>query len=92
MNAAFSSWQAFFDMGGYAFYVWLSVAATLISLIALVAHTLVQRRQILADVRRRQAREKRIVQSKRNSTHEPQAATKPVEPRLKPDASGEKLL
>lgn len=87
MNAAFSSWQAFFDMGGYAFYVWLSVAATLISLIGLVVHTLWQRRQILADVRRRQAREKRIVQSKRQSAHEPQAA-----PRLKPDASGEKLL
>ena len=63
MNAAFSSWQAFFDMGGYAFYVWLSVAATLISLIALVAHTFWQRSHILADVRRRQAREKRIVQS-----------------------------
>lgn len=92
MNAAFSSWQAFFDMGGYAFYVWLSVAATLISLIALVAHTLVQRQQILADVRRRQAREKRIVQSKRNPTNESPAATKPAVPRLKPDASGEKLL
>ncbi|MCI1677614.1 MAG: heme exporter protein CcmD [Ewingella americana] len=92
MNAAFSSWQAFFDMGGYAFYVWLSVAATLISLIALVVHTMVQRRQILADVRRRQAREKRIVQSKRNPTNESPAATKPAVPRLKPDASGEKLL
>ena len=92
MNAAFSSWQAFFDMGGYAFYVWLSVAATLISLIALVAHTMVQRRQILDDVRRRQARERRIVQSKRNPTNESPAATKPAVPRLKPDASGEKLL
>lgn len=92
MNAAFSSWQAFFDMGGYAFYVWLSVAATLISLIGLVAHTMVQRRQILADVRRRQAREKRIVQSKRNMTNEPPAANKSAVPRLKPDTSGEKLL
>ncbi len=33
MNAAFSSWQAFFAMGGYAFYVWLAVAATLLSLL-----------------------------------------------------------
>lgn len=87
MHTAFTSWQAFFAMGGYAFYVWLSVAATLISLIALVAHTLLQRRQIMADIRRRQAREKRIVQSKLNATNEPQAVIG-----FKSDGSGEKLL
>ncbi|MBS2693627.1 heme exporter protein CcmD, partial [Salmonella enterica subsp. enterica serovar 1,4,[5],12:i:-] len=37
MNAAFDSWPAFFAMGGYAFYVWLAVAVTLISLLGLVA-------------------------------------------------------
>ncbi|MEQ4583122.1 MAG: heme exporter protein CcmD, partial [Pantoea agglomerans] len=29
MTPAFSSWHAFFEMGGYAFYVWLAVACTL---------------------------------------------------------------
>ncbi len=60
MNAAFDSWSAFFAMGGYAFYVWLAVAATLISLLGLVAHTVWQRRQLLAEIGRRQARERRI--------------------------------
>ena len=36
MNAAFSSWPAFLAMGGYAFYVWLAVAVTLLSLAALL--------------------------------------------------------
>ncbi|AVF33637.1 heme exporter protein CcmD [Rahnella sikkimica] len=86
MSPAFPSWHDFFAMGGYAFYVWLSVAATLISLIALVAHTLVQHRQILDDVKRRQAREKRINQS--TSKKQQGAQTSPLEP----ETSGEKLL
>lgn len=64
MSTAFSSWSAFFAMGGYAFYVWLSVAVTFLSLFALVVHTLWQRRKILHEVIQRQAREERIAQSK----------------------------
>ncbi|WP_411755450.1 heme exporter protein CcmD [Serratia sp. (in: enterobacteria)] len=63
MNAAFSSWQAFFAMGGYAFYVWLAVAATLLSLLGLLVHTLWQRKQLLAEVSRQESRERRIRQS-----------------------------
>ncbi|MGQ8776319.1 heme exporter protein CcmD [Serratia sp. NA_112.1] len=63
MNAAFTSWQAFFAMGGYAFYVWLAVAVTLLSLLGLVAHTFWLRRQLLDEIGRRQARERRIRQS-----------------------------
>lgn len=59
MTPAFASWHAFFAMGGYAFYVWLAVAAALLSLGALVAHTVWQRRRILADIRQRQSRERR---------------------------------
>ncbi|GAB2927129.1 heme exporter protein CcmD [Hafnia psychrotolerans] len=92
MNAAFSNWQAFFNMGGYAFYVWLSVAATLISLIALVAHTFLQRRVILADVRRRQAREKRIVQSNIAAKKRQGAAGQKSPVQVKPDPSRENLL
>lgn len=60
MMPAFVSWHAFFAMGGYAFYVWLAVVCTLISLGGLVMHTLLQRRRLLADIRQRQARERRI--------------------------------
>lgn len=73
MNAAFSSWQAFFAMGGYAFYVWLAVAATLLSLLGLLVHTLWQRKQLLAEVSRQASRERRIRQSQQSK----QAAAKP---------------
>lgn len=67
MSAAFSSWQAFFAMGGYAFYVWLAVAVTLFSLLGLLLHTLWQRKQLLAEVRRQASRERRIRQSKQKT-------------------------
>ncbi|CNI05945.1 heme exporter protein CcmD [Yersinia pekkanenii] len=63
MNPAFDSWAAFFAMGGYAFYVWLAVAATLLSLFGLWLHTVWQHKQLLADIQRRQAREQRIRQA-----------------------------
>lgn len=63
MNTAFSSWPAFFAMGGYAFYVWLAVAATLLSLLGLLVHTLWQRKQLLTEVSRQESRERRIRQS-----------------------------
>lgn len=86
MNAAFPSWQAFFAMGGYAFYVWLSVIVTLISLFGIVIHTLWYRRQLLADIRRRQSREQRIRQSKKQAS----AAANTAAARS-PDSSREKL-
>ncbi|HCW99511.1 MULTISPECIES: heme exporter protein CcmD [Pantoea] len=64
MTPAFSSLSAFFAMGGYAFYVWLAVICTLISLGALLLHTLLQRRRLLAEIRQRQSRERRIRSAK----------------------------
>ena len=60
MTPAFSSWQTFLQMGGYAFYVWLAVACTLFALGGLVLHTVLQRRSLLNDIRQRQSRERRI--------------------------------
>ncbi|QCR35427.1 heme exporter protein CcmD [Nissabacter sp. SGAir0207] len=60
MSAAFPSWHAFFAMGGYAFYVWLSVAVTLLALLALVLHTVWQRHRLIDAIRRREARAARI--------------------------------
>ncbi len=60
MMPAFSSWSAFFAMGGYAFYVWLAVSMTLLTLLGLVMQTHWQRRQLLGDIRRQQARAQRV--------------------------------
>jgi len=60
MTPAFSSWQTFFAMGGYAFYVWLAVCFTLIPLVMLFIHSVLQRRRLLVDIRQRQSRERRI--------------------------------
>lgn len=60
MNSAFASWSEFFAMGGYAFYVWLAVAMTLIPLAILVVHTLMQHRAILRGIVQQRARETRL--------------------------------
>lgn len=81
MSVAFNSWQAFFAMGGYAFYVWLAVAATLLPLLALLFHTLWQRKQLLAEVSRQESRERRIRQSQQSK--QPAAVPQSVNPREK---------
>jgi len=60
VNSAFASWSDFFAMGGYAFYVWLAVAMTLIPLAILVAHTVMQHRAILRGIAQQRARETRL--------------------------------
>lgn len=60
MKPAFSSWEAFFAMGGYHFFVWLAVIFTLLPLCGLLLHTFWQRRRLLAEIRQRHARERRI--------------------------------
>jgi len=64
VNSAFSSWSDFFAMGGYAFYVWLAVAMTLIPLAILVVHTVMQHRAILRGVAQQRAREARMQAAK----------------------------
>lgn len=64
MTPAFSSWQAFFNMGGYGFFVWLAASITIISLFSLVIHTVYQRKKLLTEIKHRQLREQRIEQAK----------------------------
>lgn len=47
-------------MGGYAFYVWLAAALTVIPLMALVAHSVIQHRIILRGIVQQRAREARM--------------------------------
>ncbi|MBJ9237812.1 heme exporter protein CcmD [Citrobacter braakii] len=60
MPPAFASWSDFFAMGGYALYVWLAVAMSLIPLVALVVHSALQHRAILRGVAQQRAREARM--------------------------------
>ena len=50
MTTAFASWSDFFAMGGYALYVWLAVAMSVIPLVVLVVHSTLQHRAILRGV------------------------------------------
>ncbi|HCA0810550.1 TPA: heme exporter protein CcmD, partial [Raoultella ornithinolytica] len=54
MTPAFSSVAAFLAMGGYAFYVWLAVAATLLIFGVLTLHTWWQRRTLFRELSRQQ--------------------------------------
>lgn len=60
MKPAFHSWTQFLAMGGYGFYVWLSVAVALSALGLIIAHTLLQRKRLLKQIHQRQARDQRI--------------------------------
>ncbi len=64
MKPAFHSWSQFFAMGGYSFYVWLSVSVAVVILLSLIVHTLVQRRGLLKAIAAQQAREQRILSAK----------------------------
>ena len=69
MSPAFSSFAAFLNMGGYAVYVWLAVAVTVAAFALLMVHTLWARRALFHEVRRQQARERRIAAA--NMTRRP---------------------
>ncbi|MEG3754628.1 heme exporter protein CcmD [Psychromonas arctica] len=57
---AFTSFSDFIAMGGYSFYVWLAYGASLISVIVLIAHSVLTRKKILKQIRQRILRDKRI--------------------------------
>lgn len=57
MNSAFASWADFFAMGGYALYVWLSVAFTLGPLVLLALDSWQQHRRLMRDIVREQRRD-----------------------------------
>lgn len=57
MTPAFASWNEFFAMGGY---VWLAVVMTVIPLVVLVVHSVMQHRAILRGVAQQRAREARL--------------------------------
>ncbi|WP_042011673.1 heme exporter protein CcmD [Aeromonas fluvialis] len=55
----FASFSDFLAMGGYAFYVWLSFGLTLLCLVGIVISTRMKTRNLLGELRSKQAREAR---------------------------------
>ncbi|ASJ95263.1 MULTISPECIES: heme exporter protein CcmD [Shewanella] len=56
----FDSLTDFFNMGGYAFYVWLSYGITAFALGTLILVSLRQKRKILTEISKKMQREERL--------------------------------
>ena len=52
------NWAEFFDMGGYAFFVWTSYGLTLVVMVANVIAPIMQRKKVIARIKRTIKREK----------------------------------
>ena len=51
------NWSEFFNMGGYAFFVWTSYGLTLIVIIANIISPILQRKKVIARIKRAIKRE-----------------------------------
>ncbi len=51
------NWSEFFHMGGYAFFVWTSYGVTLIVIVANIVAPIMQRKKIIARIKRAVKRE-----------------------------------
>lgn len=56
----FQSWNDFWAMGGYGFYVWLSYGISLLTIVILIAQSVVGKKKVFESVRREQQREQRL--------------------------------
>lgn len=59
----FQTWNDFFNMGGYGFYVWLSYGISLVAIVALLVQTIKQHKTVLQSVLREVQREVRLQQA-----------------------------
>ena len=51
------NWSEFFDMGGYAFFVWTSYGLTLLVIVANIVSPMMQRKKVIARIKRAIKRE-----------------------------------
>ncbi len=61
----FDSLEAFFNMGGYALYVWLSFGVTFISMLLIAVQSRVEGQQLLKQVLKERTRRNRIEQARK---------------------------
>lgn len=66
----FESLADFFDMGGYAFYVWLSFGVTFIVMSMLAAQSYAKQRALLKSVLVEQERQARIRKARQQQENE----------------------
>jgi heme exporter protein D len=52
MSGSEFNWTEFFNMGGYALYVWPSYGLALVLVIANVVSPIIQRKKIIAQIKR----------------------------------------
>ncbi|MBL53326.1 MAG: heme exporter protein CcmD [Pseudomonadota bacterium] len=60
----FDSWQAFWHMGGYAFYVWASFGVTFLAMGLIVLNSMMTHKKLLKEVAQEAARQQRIATAK----------------------------
>ncbi|MEZ9200496.1 MULTISPECIES: heme exporter protein CcmD [unclassified Shewanella] len=60
----FDSISEFFNMGGYAFYVWLAYGVTFFSLGTLVVLSVRQKRKVLVEIAKKIQREERLKETR----------------------------
>jgi len=51
------NWSEFFNMGGYAFFVWTSYGLTLLVIVANIVSPLMQRKKVISRIKRAIKRE-----------------------------------
>ncbi|MFC0444313.1 heme exporter protein CcmD [Pseudidiomarina halophila] len=62
---AFDSWQAFIEMGGYGFYVWLAFGISFFAIAVLVINGLRARTKLQREFDKEQRRQQRLAQRKK---------------------------
>lgn len=63
LTMQFSSLQAFLDMGGYGFYVWLSYGVAALVFITLIISSRSQYKNVLQDIAQREKRKNKLRQA-----------------------------
>ncbi|CAB0149450.1 hypothetical protein PSI9734_00013 [Pseudidiomarina piscicola] len=62
---AFESWQAFIEMGGYGFYVWLAFGISFAAIAVLVINGFGARVKLQREFIKQQQRQQRLAQRKK---------------------------
>ncbi len=60
----FESWQAFWQMGGYAFYVWSAFGVCALAMLAIVVDSFLAHKRLLTALASEQARQQRIARAR----------------------------
>lgn len=74
----FDSWQAFWTMGGYGFFVWLAFGVSFCALAAIWIDSVWAKKRLIKKVQAEQARKARILAAKRSGSRHAQHDSVPL--------------